>query len=151
MSTNWVHVHPGNARWGADVTISRRLLLAFTMAFGFGGDLFAQTDVPAGAPITLLEMELRYQDWPQRRSAYAVLKLDQVRAVLSVFSEEGGQNVIVRHPGGDGGNAWALEFREWLVAFGVPSHFINLEPGSGGVDRLLILVEVTHTVLDSSA
>ena len=58
---------------------------------------------------------------------------------------------FVRHPGGDDGNAWALEFREWLVALGVPSHFITLEPASGGVDRLLILVETTHTAFDSSA
>ena len=151
MSANWVNVHPRNALWGVGVTIGRRLLLAFTMAFGFGGDLFAQMDMPAGAPITLLEMELRYQDWPQRRSAYAVLKLDQVRAVLSVFSEEGGQNIIVRHPGGDGGNAWALEFREWLVAFGVPSLFITLEPGSGGADRLLILIEAMLAAFDFSA
>ena len=133
------------------MTVSRRLLLASAMAFGFGGGPFAQTDVPSGAPVTLLEMPLRYQDWPQRRSANAVLELDPVRAVLSVFSENGGQNVIVRHPGGDSGNAWALEFREWLVALGVPSHFITLEPGSGGVDRLLILVETTPTTFDSSA
>jgi hypothetical protein len=133
------------------VTIDRRLLLAFAMAFGCGSGLFAQMDVPAGVPVTLLEMPLRYQDWPQRRSARSVLELDLVRAVLSVFSEEGGQNVIVRHPGGDGGNAWALEFREWLVALGVPSHFITLEPGSGGSDRLLILVEATPTAFDSSA
>ena len=121
------------------------------MAFGFGSGLFAQADVPAGAPITLLEMPLHYQDWPERRSAHVMLELDPVRAVLSVFSEKGGQNVIVRHPGGDGGNAWALEFREWLVALGVPSHFITLEPGSGGADRLLILVEATLTAFDSSA
>ena len=121
------------------------------MTFGFGGGPYVQADVPTGAPVTLLEMPLRYQDWPQRRSAHAVLELDPVRAVLSVFSEESGQNVIVRHPGGDPGNVWALEFREWLVAFGVPSHFINLEPGSGGVDRLLIILETTRVVLDSSA
>ena len=133
------------------MTIGRWLLLASIMAFGFGGGLFAQTDVPAGAPVTLLEMPLSYQDWPQRRSAHAVLELDPVRAVLSVFSEKAGQNVIVRHPGGDDGNAWALEFREWLVALGVPSHFITLEPGSGGADRLLILVEATLTAFDSSA
>jgi hypothetical protein len=126
-------------------------MLAFVMVLGFGSGLFAQTEVPAGAPITLLEMPLRYQDWPERRSAHVMLELDPVRAVLSVFSENGGQNVIVRHPGGDGGNAWALEFREWLVALGVPSHFIALEPGSGGVDRLLILVEVTLNAFDSSA
>ena len=133
------------------MTIGRRLVLAFVMAFGFGGSLFAQANLPVGAPITLVEMPLRYQDWPARRSAHGMLELDVVRAVLSMFSEKGGQNVIIRHPGGDGGNAWALEFREWLVAFGVPSHFITLEPGSGGADRLLILVEATLTAFDSSA
>jgi len=125
--------------------------LASAIAIGFDCGLFAQTDVPVGAPVTLLEIPLRYQDWPQRRNAHVVLELDPVRAVLSVFSEEGGQNVIVRHPGGDGGNAWALEFREWLVAFGVPSYFITLEPGSGGADRLLILVEVMPAAFNSSA
>ena len=133
------------------MTIGGRLLLVFAMAFGFGSGLFAQTDVPAGVPVTLLEIPLRHQDWPHRRNAQAVLELDPVQAVLSVFSEEGGQNVIVRHPGGDDGNAWALEFREWLVAFGVPSRFITLEPGSGGADRLLILVEATPTTFNYSA
>ena len=131
------------------MTIGRRLLLSFAIAFGFGSGLFAQTHVPAAAPVTLLEMPLRYQDWAQRRSTHAVLELDPVRAVLSVFSEERGQNVIVRHPGGDAGNAWAFEFREWLVALGVPSDFITLEPGSGGADRLLILIEATPAALDS--
>ena len=133
------------------MTIGRRLLLAFAVTFGFGGGLSAQTNVPAGAPVTLLEMSLRNQDWPQRPRVDAVLELDPVRAVLSVFSEEEVQNVIVRYPGGDGGNAWAFEFQEWLVALGVPSHFITLEPGSGGADRLLILVEATLTAFDSSA
>ena len=132
------------------MTIGCRLLLAFVMAFGFSTSLFAQADAPAGAPVTLVEMPLSYQNWPQRRNAYAVLELDPVRAVLSVFSEEGRQNVIVRHPGGDGGTAWALELLEWLVALGVPSHFITLEPGSGGAERLLILVEATPTAFDSS-
>ena len=133
------------------MTIGCRLLLAFAMTFGTGGSLVAQSDVPAGAPVTILEMPLRYQDWPQRRSSHAVLDLDPVQAVLSVFSEEAGQNVIVRYPGGDVGNAWALEFQEWLVAFGVPSYFITLEPGSGGADRLLILVEIIPVGLDFSA
>ena len=133
------------------MTIGPRLLLAFAIAFGFDGGLFAQAEVPAGAPVTLFEMPLRYDDWPQRRSAHAVLELDPVRAVLSVFSEEEGQNVIVRYPGGDGGNAWALEFQEWLVALGVPSRFITLEPGSGGADRLLILIENMPVASKSSA
>ena len=138
-------------RRGAELTIGRRLLLAFAMVLGLSGNLFAKMDVPVGAPVVLLEMPLRYQDWPQRCTVHAVLKMDPIRALLYVFSEEEGQSVIVRHPGGDGGSAWALEFREWLVALGVPSHFIILEPGSGGADRLLILVETMPNVSDSSA
>ena len=136
---------------GVDVTNGCRLLLTFAIVFGFGNGLLAQIDVPAGASVTLLEMSLHYQDWPQRRSADAVLELGLVRAVLSVFSEEESQNIIVRHPGGDGGSAWALEFREWLVALGVPSRYIILEPGSGAIDQLLILVEVMPAEVNSSA
>jgi hypothetical protein len=124
-----------------DVTIGRRLLLVFAMTFWFGSGSFAQTEMLPGAPVILVKLPLHYENWPQRRSAYTVLELDPVRAVLSLFSEGGGQNIIVRHPGGDVGNAWAFEFQEWLVAFGVPSYFITLEPGSGGADHLLILVE----------
>jgi len=53
--------------------------------------------------------------------------------------------VTIRYPGGDKGNAWALELREWLVALGIPSNYIVLEPGSGGQDRLLLLLEAGDT------
>lgn len=133
------------------MTIICRLLLVLVLAFGCSGGLFGQTAVPAGASVTLLEIPLRYQDWPQERNVRAVLALDPVREVLSVFSEKGGQIVIIRYPGGDSGNDWALEFQEWLIALGVPSSFITLEPGSGGADRLLILVEATPTAFNYSA
>ena len=106
---------------------------------------------PAGAAASLLETPLFYSDWPERRSGEALLALSPVRALLSVFAEEVDQNIIVRYPGGDRGNLWALEFREWLVALGVPSGYVTLEPGSGGPDRLLILLEmVSETVAPSS-
>mgnify|MGYP001452423937 FL=1 len=74
-----------------------------------------------------------------------MLDLDVVRALLSLFKEDVGHNVIIRYPGGDEGNAWAVEFKEWLVSFGLPSHYVSLQPGSGGEDKLLILVETLAT------
>jgi hypothetical protein len=102
---------------------------------------------PSGAAVSLLEMPLFYSDWPKRRSGEALLTLSPVRELLSVFAEDVGQNIIVRYPGGDFGNLWALEFQEWLVALGVPSGYITLEPGSGGSDRLLILLEMASETL----
>jgi hypothetical protein len=124
------------------VTNGFRILLAVVTTLWFYGGVCAQTEMPTGVPITLLKVQLPYEDWPKVRTADAVLELKPVRAVLSTFEEEAGHHVIVRHPGGDNGDAWALEFREWLVALGVPSNYIGLEPGSGASDRLLILVEV---------
>ena len=79
-----------------------------------------------GATVTLFEMPVYYADWPQRRTATIVLELEPVGTILSEFREESGMQIIIRYPGGDLGNAWALEFQGWLVAFGVPSHYIIL-------------------------
>ena len=106
------------------------------------GSALGQIERPIGAPITLLETELYWQDWPKKRSAEKLLELKVVQDLLSIFKEHVGQTIIIRYPGGDQGNDWALEFREWLVSFGLPSSYVNLQPGSGGVDSLFILVEM---------
>lgn len=121
--------------------ISHRVMIFCAILLCLSGRALGQSKVPVGAPITLLETELYWKDWPERRTTENLLDLDVVRALLSLFKENVGHNVIIRYPGGDEGNAWAVEFKEWLVSFGLPSHYVSLQPGSGGVDGLLILVE----------
>jgi hypothetical protein len=110
-----------------------------------------QAAPPAGAAVILLELPLFRADWPERRSGKALLALPPVYTLLSTFAENAGQSIIVRYPGGDLGNDWALEFCEWLVAFGVPSGYMTLEPGSGGPDRLLILLEAVSKMVPTSS
>ena len=121
--------------------ISCRVMKICVMLLCLSGSAFGESKVPVGAPITLLEAELYWNDWPDRRTTENLLELEVVRALLSLFKENVGHKVIIRYPGGDEGNAWAVEFKEWLVSFGLPSSYLSLEPGSGGADRLLILVE----------
>ena len=125
--------------------ISHRAMIFCFMLLCLSGWAFGESKVPVGAPITLLETELYWKDWPERRTTKNLLDLDVIRVLLSLFKEDVGQNVIIRYPGGDEGNAWAVEFKEWLVSFGLPSDYVSLQPGSGGVDRLLILVETLAT------
>ena len=112
------------------------------IVFYLNGWALGQMERPIGAPITLLETELYWQDWPKKRSAEKLLELEVIQDILSIFKEHIGQTIIIRYPGGDQGNDWALEFGEWLVSFGLPSSYVNLQPGSGGGDRLFILVEM---------
>ena len=93
----------------------------------------------------LLEQPILGEDWPDRRTTKTVLFIPPIKKLLALFVENSRQQVPIRYPGGDKGNAWALELREWLVALGIPSNYIVLEPGSGGQDRLLLLLEVRDT------
>ena len=89
----------------------------------------------------LLKEQLDRTQWPEQRNSSSVLALTQINAILSQFDEVPAHRVTIRYPGGDLGNAWALEVRDWLVALGMPSDAVILEPGSGGSDQLILLLE----------
>lgn len=46
--------------------------------------------------------------------------------------------IVLRHPGGESGTRWARSVRDWLVALGVDSDHLRLEPGTAEADRLYI-------------
>ena len=98
-----------------------------------------------GIPETLLEQPILDEKWPDRPTTKTVLSILPIKNLLKLFVENSRYQVIIRYPGGDKGNAWALELREWLIALGIPSNYIVLEPGSGGQDRLLLLLEAGDT------
>ena len=94
-------------------------------------------------PDVLLEHVIHHDDWPQQRNTETVLSLTAVQGLLDTYQEDKRHKISIRHPGGDYGDAWAQELRDWLVALGIPSDQILLEPGSGGQDRIVLLLEAT--------
>lgn len=84
---------------------------------------------------------LRRGDWPRVRSGETVVGLAPLRRAVANFDALSHPRLIIRYPGGDLGNAWAFEVRDWLVSLGIGSQHIVLEPGSGSLDALEIIVE----------
>ena len=122
--------------------IARTLIIILLLNFAVGiPNSFARQ----GIPEILLEQPILGEDWPDRRTTKTVLSILPIKKLLELFVENPRHQVTIRYPGGDKGNAWALELREWLVALGIPSNYIVLEPGSGGQDRLLLLLEARDT------
>ena len=122
--------------------INRPLIIILLLFFaGDIPNLFAGQDVPE----TLLEQRILAENWPDRRTIKTVLSIPPIKKLLELIVENPRHQVTIRYPGGDKGNAWALELREWLVALGISSNYIVLEPGSGGRNRLLLLLEVGDT------
>ena len=122
--------------------ITRPLIIILLLYFaGDAPNLFAGQ----GIPETLLEQPILGEVWPDRRTTKTVLSILSIKKLLELFVENPRHQVTIRYPGGDKGNAWALELREWLVALGIPSNYVVLEPGSGGQDQLLLLLEAGDT------
>ena len=104
--------------------ITRPLIIILLLIFSGGiPNLFAGQ----GIPEMLLEQPILGEDWPDRRTTKTVLSIPPIKKLLALFVEDPRQQVTIRYPGGDKGNAWALELREWLVALGIPSNYIVLE------------------------
>ena len=80
-------------------------------------------------------------DWPVVRNGEAVAGIAAVRETVRAMDGGDGRRMVVRHPPGAVGVAWAVELREWLVALGVASARIILEPGDGEDALVLAVVE----------
>jgi hypothetical protein len=84
---------------------------------------------------------LGYDTWARPRSASAVLQMPAVADAMRDWSQAvEGSRLYIRYPGGESGNLWALELRDWLVALGLPLERIVVSPGSARADELLLFV-----------
>lgn len=84
---------------------------------------------------------LRALEWPAVRTGESVRRIQAVRNAVAALGEQPRAALFVRYPGGEAGQGWALEVREWLVALGVPTVRIVLEPGSGVPDAITLDVK----------
>ena len=82
-----------------------------------------------------------YQDWLKVKNAVAVLQLPSLQRVISRFEADEDSIIVMHYPGGDKGNAWAIELRDWLVSLGISSDEIQLQPGSGIPQAIVIRTE----------
>lgn|GEM_PF-426032 len=116
----------------------RRVIAAAVIAVAAASTcVHAQTLTPSPAD----EREVLTRDqWPQVRTGRSVMALEPLRRVITRFESTARPVVLIRFPGGNLGNAWAFELRDWLVALGIPSSRITLEPGSGIPDGMALFV-----------
>ncbi len=108
-----------------------RVFRKFAIGLGLFAPWIASADFEARV--------FRYE-WPQPVSIEAVLSIPQLRRAVNEFGESADARLIIRYPGGDAGNNWAIEVRNTLIGLGVPGADISVEPASGEPDSIQILV-----------
>jgi len=78
--------------------------------------------------------------WQPPETLTEAVQRPAFNALLSEYAGTANGRVEIAHGGGAEGSAWAGEVRDWLVAMGIPSSRIRLEPGLAdpGVLRLAV-------------
>ena len=76
--------------------VSHRAMIFFVILLCLSGWALGQSKVPVGAPIALLETELYWKDWPERRTTENLLDLDVIRVLLSLFKEDVNNSITIQ-------------------------------------------------------
>ena len=59
-----------------------------------------------------------------------------VKTWLGRVEAEPDLKMILQYPGGEEGEIWVQEVADWLVTYGIPSHYIIMQPGSAADDMI---------------
>ena len=85
-----------------------------------------------------LSTELRSETWDTSRHGEVILKMPELSEIVKKWMLDPQQLIELRYPGGEEGELWVEELKDWMVALGVPSSAVQLSPGSAAEDIINI-------------
>ena len=93
---------------------------------------------PAVIAVNEYTQTLNFSDWPAYVNGTNIAALPQVSRTIKRFVEDEKMTIEIRYPSGDQGRQWGESLLNWFVAFGIPTRYLELLPGSGAADQLVI-------------
>ncbi|MDQ2069957.1 hypothetical protein [Natronospira bacteriovora] len=82
--------------------------------------------------------QLSAEEWSRPRSGEVVLSMTPVSRAMAAWEGRNDARLELVYPGGERGELWASELKDWLVALGVEADEVRLLPGSGAEDVLIL-------------
>lgn len=80
------------------------------------------------------EIVLRAEQWEAGRDGERLLALPALQQLVNAWAARPQQKIELRYPGGEEGELWVEELKDWLVSLGVASKYMSAVPGSGEAD-----------------
>lgn len=88
-------------------------------------------------------VELTAEQWAIPRHGERILKMPEIKKLLDWWHEQPQQVIEISYPGGESGELWLTELKDWLIALGVSSTNIKSIAGSGSKDVIKLTVIAT--------
>lgn len=84
--------------------------------------------------------EIRAEQWDMPRHGETVMRLPGLKNFLNRWAEKADNIIEIRYPGGEEGELWMRELKDWLIALGVPAKAMLHTPGSGSDDVITLVL-----------
>jgi len=112
--------------------VTFRVLANIFLVFGLGCsfNVFAQD----------AEFNLHAETWDTQRHGEGLLKMPVLTEVVKQWSVNSQQKIELRYPGGEEGELWVEELKDWFVSLGIPSSAIQASAESNAQDIINIVL-----------
>jgi len=81
------------------------------------------------------------EEWPEIQRGIQVTQYPKLARLVNRLDQHPDAAIVISYPGGEAGQSWAREIRDWLVALGVSTNKLVLRPGSGVPGSLALDIE----------
>lgn len=115
----------------------QRLFISFVIVSGL---LLAQS---VSAEVTEPESQqwrLTAEQWDLVKQGEQLLNVPVMQQVVEAWSLEQHQAIELRYPGGEEGELWVGELKDWLISLAIPSQYLFVVAGSGEADVIIIKI-----------
>jgi hypothetical protein len=116
------NIYSGTRRWLVIVVLA---IASLTLA-------------PPSEAVVAYKSEITRDVWPTQPHGERIYHLPAFQSLLERFEEQPEHQIRIRFPAGGAGKKWAEQVMEWLISFGIPGRYIEIIPGSGAPNRIVI-------------
>lgn len=109
-----------------------RLLLSFIILLILSGGNVQAAD----------SVQISADEWATPRSGERIVSMPGLAPLIHDYLQQTDARLVMSHPGGEQGSLWAEELRAWLVALGIDSEHVVLEPGSARADVITLMLDI---------
>jgi len=115
----------------------KRLFISFVLVSGVLSVQFVSAEVTKPEN---QQWRLTAEQWDLVKQGEQLLKIPMMQQVIDAWSLKPSQAVELRYPGGEEGELWVGELKDWLISLAIPSQYLFVVAGSGEADVIIIRI-----------
>ena len=121
--------------------MKRNKILLASLVFTF---IFFSSNAKAESIIMIVSAE----QWAIPRHGERIINMSEIKTIIQAWQKNPKQLIEISYPGGESGELWLTELKDWFIALGISSANIKAVAGSGSKDIIKLTVVTAEGILE---